>query len=519
MSLFASSFESPGASRASGASVIGSTSAGAAPGLGGNKHKRKRPSHGGSGAGAGGGEREWDAQLGQARVNLEKLMRRVERGEVEEHAGREGMGGGKGAGAGKGKGKADKGAAQPEKSKGKPSAHGGAQQHTSKKGGEGKSKGKGKGENKGKGTSKDGGGVDARPPKKAKHAVAPARTEPAAPASAPACKPVTVELVFDLAAQSPRAGKKAKAAGAGAGAAGSAAASGMTDLQRAMASKLEGARFRWINEKLYAVPSAQAVEMMRADPQIFADYHETHRALTAGWPSPPLPLLVARLAALPAGALVVDLGCGDAGLARALVPRGINVLSYDLVGDVDADTAAAAGGGDGAGGAQGGWVVAADFLTRIPLPGRPGGHGDDEAADEDTGANEGKGAKHKGKKGKRSADGHASEVVDAAVCCLSLMGTNWLGGIYEACRVLKQGGALHIAEVTSRFVDVDAFVAAIVSFGFALVSQDAPSTHFTLFEFTKARPVPRGPVRGQAGWDARVRAGEAILRGCVYKKR
>jgi ribosomal RNA-processing protein 8 len=33
----------------------------------------------------------------------------------------------------------------------------------------------------------------------------------------------------------------------------------------------------------------------------------------------------------------------------------------------------------------------------------------------------------------------APQVVDSVVCCLSLMGVNWVGGIYEACRILKTG--------------------------------------------------------------------------------
>lgn len=106
------------------------------------------------------------------------------------------------------------------------------------------------------------------------------------------------------------------------------------------------------------------------------------------------------MAPLKKGTVIADLGCGDAGLARALVPKGKVVLSYDLVGD-----------GEGAVGE--GWVVRADFLTHVPLPGRPGGSAVAKKA--------------------------ASEVVDVVVCCLSLMGTNWIGGIYEAARILKQG--------------------------------------------------------------------------------
>lgn len=82
------------------------------------------------------------------------------------------------------------------------------------------------------------------------------------------------------------------------------------------------------------------------------------------------------------------------------------------------------GGGNGEG-----WVVEADFLSSVPLPGRPGGSAK-ATPDITTG---------KSKKAKKAAKEAASEVVDVVVCCLSLMGTNWIGGIYEACRILKQG--------------------------------------------------------------------------------
>lgn len=120
----------------------------------------------------------------------------------------------------------------------------------------------------------------------------------------------------------------------------------------------------------------------------------------------------------------MDLGCGDADLAKALTPEGKIVLSYDLVGD-----SGVTGSEDSAKKSEG-WVVEADFLEKVPLPGRPGGNGQsaDHAAEP---------SKKKSKKGKEKAKG--SEVVDVVVCCLSLMGVNWVGGIYEACRVLKAG--------------------------------------------------------------------------------
>ncbi len=47
-----------------------------------------------------------------------------------------------------------------------------------------------------------------------------------------------------------------------------------------------------------------------------------------------------------------------------------------------------------------------------------------------------------------------NKIIDAAVFCLSLMGTNFMEFLREAHRMLRPGGHLKIAEVTSRF-DVD----------------------------------------------------------------
>ncbi|RXK41591.1 hypothetical protein M231_01090 [Tremella mesenterica] len=279
---------------------------------------------------------------------------------------------------------------------------------------------------------------------------------------------------------------------------------GLTKMQQGLKSKLDGARFRrWINEQLYSSRSTDAVEMMSRDPKIFSDYHLSHRSLTAAWPSPPLPAIISRLRPLPPRTVIVDLGCGEAGLAKALVPEGKTVLSYDLVGDVHNTS------GEG-------WVVEADFLEGIPLPGRSGGILSENDRSEPDAMRSGK--KNKNKR-KLNGSESTSEIVDVVVCCLSLMGLNWLGGIYEACRVSKKGGQLHIAEVTSRFVSTESFIEAIQSFGFSLVSQESPSTHFTLFEFVKTSDVPQGPARGQVGWEERIKKGENILRGCVYKKR
>ena len=156
----------------------------------------------------------------------------------------------------------------------------------------------------------------------------------------------------------------------------------------------------------------------------------THRALTSAWPSPPLPYIVDLISPLPPRTFIVDLGCGDAGLAKALVPQGKVVLSYDLVGDDEVSGEVKSKEPRDEQG-QGGWVVEADFLERVPLPGRPGGTSAKVSIEKDAST------RKKKRNGKLQSSG--SEMVDVVVCCLSLMGVNWVGGIYEACRILRQG--------------------------------------------------------------------------------
>ncbi|OCF72872.1 hypothetical protein I204_06101 [Kwoniella mangroviensis CBS 8886] len=410
MSLFPSAFEGSAAGPSTSL-----TSAFAKPSK--NNNKRKRPSTGGH---------HDESLLKSTQANLEKLMSKLEKGDVKEKLGTESMGGSSKKKKGNAHVESKKGSKVVDTPKGKEKSHIVQRQSTP-----GSSK-------KEKSTPNP----QQQPKNKSKEKSGP------------------VELPIPPVSSSPEG--KIKVGG-----------ENLTDMQKNMQAKLEGARFRWINEQLYSTPSTEAVEMMKKDPKIFADYHMTHRVLTAGWPSPPLQHIIKALSILPAGTVIADLGCGDAGLARTLVPQGKVVLSYDLISE--------------------GWVIQSDFLEQIPLP-------------------------EKGKK-KSKRDEKASEVVDVVVCCLSLMGKNWVGGIAEACRVLKQGGIFHIAEVTSRFTSTEAFVEKVESFGLKLEEQDSPSTHFTLFRFTKESPVPLGPARGEEGWQERVKEGEDILKACVYKKR
>lgn len=123
------------------------------------------------------------------------------------------------------------------------------------------------------------------------------------------------------------------------------------------------------------------------------------------WPTNPVSHYISTLSSYPAKTVVADLGCGDAALARSLVPKGIVVLSFDLVSD-DA------------------YVIAADTCDRVPLPGSERSL---SASSDHTSEEDGEG-----------------QVVDVVVCALSLMGTNWPGCIREAWRILKAGFVSHI---------------------------------------------------------------------------
>ena len=154
--------------------------------------------------------------------------------------------------------------------------------------------------------------------------------------------------------------------------------------------------------------------MMREDPAVFDDvrssclhssrvvihcanpqYHKGFRRQVESWPSNPVSHYISTLSSYPPRTVIADLGCGDAALAHALVPKGYTVLSFDLVSDHT-------------------FVTEADIFERLPLPGSEG----------DSGGN-----------GKSShGDG---QIVNVVVCALSLMGTNWPNCIREAWRILR----------------------------------------------------------------------------------
>ncbi|BGP48587.1 25S rRNA (adenine645-N1)-methyltransferase [Rhodotorula kratochvilovae] len=257
-------------------------------------------------------------------------------------------------------------------------------------------------------------------------------------------------------------------------------------VQDKLRAQLAGGKFRMLNEQLYTTSGGEAHSLMQED-GAFDDYHIGFRSQAATWPVHPLALIAqSLLSSLPVNALIADFGCGDAALARTLVPNAspaatglppmpslkvpakliaqkqLKVASFDLV-------------------SQSSYVVEAE-CSSVPLPGGTAG----------------------------------GEIVDAVVCCLSLMGTDWIGMVREAKRVLKDGGVLKIAEVTSRFTSIDEFVKLVNALGFSLSHKDVSNTHFILLDFTKKS----GADANEEGKAAeRTRKAATLLNPCIYKRR
>lgn len=99
-----------------------------------------------------------------------------------------------------------------------------------------------------------------------------------------------------------------------------------------------------------------------------------------------------------------------------------------------------------------------------------------------------------------------SETINVVVFCLSLMGTNLRDFLVEANRVLKPNGLLKVAEVKSRFENVDDFLQHVQSCGFKVTDKDVSGEFFYHFNFKKIS-------------DAMKLGNQYSLKPCLYKKR
>ncbi|KAI9017699.1 methyltransferase-domain-containing protein [Gaertneriomyces semiglobifer] len=223
----------------------------------------------------------------------------------------------------------------------------------------------------------------------------------------------------------------------------------LSTLQQKMSQKLAGSKFRWINEILYTKPSEDAVRIFQETPEYFQIYHEGFRSQTRGWSLNPVDKIIDEIQETLARAsgkkgnnkggkqsgngdlVIADLGCGDAKVGQTLaMTANVKVHSFDLVSTSP-------------------FVTACD-IANTPLP---------------------------------------SESVDISIFSLSLMGVNYMDFIREAYRITKRGGTMKVAEVKSRFPDVEGFLVELQSVGWRVVKRDDGNKMFILFDFVKVEPA------------------------------
>uniref|UniRef100_A0A182P2N0 Ribosomal RNA-processing protein 8 n=1 Tax=Anopheles epiroticus TaxID=199890 RepID=A0A182P2N0_9DIPT len=219
------------------------------------------------------------------------------------------------------------------------------------------------------------------------------------------------------------------------------------NLRDKLVESLKGSRFRFINEQLYKIPGEEAKKMFQQDPASFKAYHDGYRLQVEQWPMNPLDRMIKSIQKMPKDTIVADFGCGEAKLAASVQQK---VYSLDLVSNNNG-------------------VIACD-MANTPLE---------------------------------------SNFVNVVVFCLSLMGTNLVDFLLEANRVLKVGGILKIAEVASRFENVNEFVNNVKKCGFELGTKDLKNKLFYFFIFKKNRTVLKGSTKIKP----------FSLKPCLYKKR
>jgi len=86
-----------------------------------------------------------------------------------------------------------------------------------------------------------------------------------------------------------------------------------------MRARLQGGRFRQLNEALYTQPGDGAFSMMAGQPDLFKQYHDGFKEQVRGWPLQPVDAAIKWIrGALGEDDVVVDFGCGDARLGATV---------------------------------------------------------------------------------------------------------------------------------------------------------------------------------------------------------
>lgn len=202
----------------------------------------------------------------------------------------------------------------------------------------------------------------------------------------------------------------------------------LSALQQQFKDKLDGARFRSLNEKLYTRKSEDAFHEFQEDPSLFKVYHEGYKKQVESWPENPLDNIITWVKSKSSSLIIADMGCGDARLQSSISNK---VYSFDLV-------------------SVNPFVIACD-MSNVPLP---------------------------------------DSSVDIVIFCLSLMGTNISDFLKEAHRILKPTGFLKIAEVKSRFFEsgkdgIKVFTRTIKKAGFNIYERILPNKMFFVLSCKK----------------------------------
>ena len=190
--------------------------------------------------------------------------------------------------------------------------------------------------------------------------------------------------------------------------------------------------FSTMNARWNTSRSETLAARLASDPEEWAHYHTLYRKARESWAVVPFEE-VAAWAQRREPLVIGDFGCGEALLATRLAGRHV-VHSFDHVAIRDE-------------------VIAGD-MAHTPLE---------------------------------------DESLDVAVFSLSLMGANFTDYLREAWRALALDGVLHVWEATSRFSDLEGFVAGLRRLGFKVFPPEERGG-FTHFE---ARKTERRPEEGE----------------------
>lgn len=177
--------------------------------------------------------------------------------------------------------------------------------------------------------------------------------------------------------------------------------------------KIEGARFRFLNEKLYNSTSEDAFSFFQTNPDQFTIYHQGFRQQTLSWKEKPIDFFIEHLKSVKERSLkIADIGCGEALLSRRVMEY-TKLHSFVNIDLFSLDKS----------------VLVAN-MTELPL---------------------------------------SDSSFDIAIFCLSLMNMDYEKALYEASRILKIRGEIWIAEIKSRLKNgMDEFCSLLKEIGFSI---------------------------------------------------